>query len=105
MKELQIENISGVDCYEKDGTAYLKLENVARGLGFTTVATSGNEVVRWNMVHKYLEGLSVATSCNGTSYRDNCPDFIPENIFYRLAMKAKNEAAQVFQGLIADGVN
>lgn len=33
MKELQIENISGVDCYEKDGTAYLKLENVARGLG------------------------------------------------------------------------
>lgn len=34
MNELIIENISGVDCYEKDGTAYLKLENVARGLGF-----------------------------------------------------------------------
>ena len=27
-------NIGGVDCYEKDGTAYLKLEAVARGLGF-----------------------------------------------------------------------
>ena len=39
-------NIGGVDCYEKDGTAYLKLEAVARGLGFTRVATSGNEVVR-----------------------------------------------------------
>ena len=97
-------SIGGVDCYEKDGTVYLKLENVARGLGFTTVATSGNEVVRWNMVHKYLEGLSVATSCNGTSYRDNCPDFIPENIFYRLAMKAKNETAERFQALVADEI-
>lgn len=37
MNELQIKSIGGVDCYEKDGTAYLKLENVARGLGFTRV--------------------------------------------------------------------
>ena len=43
----KIENICGVECYEENGTAYLKLESVARGLGFTTVATSGNEVVRW----------------------------------------------------------
>jgi hypothetical protein len=28
-------NISGIECFEKDGTAYLKLETVARGLGFT----------------------------------------------------------------------
>ena len=27
----EIMNIGGVDCYEKDGTAYLKLEAVARG--------------------------------------------------------------------------
>ena len=31
----EIMNISGVDCYEKDGVAYLNLEAVARGLGFT----------------------------------------------------------------------
>ena len=31
-------------------------------------------------------------------------DFIPENIFYRLAMKAKNETAERFQALIADEV-
>lgn len=31
----EIMNISGIECYEKDGTAYLKLETVARGLGFT----------------------------------------------------------------------
>ena len=89
-------NINGIECYEQDGTAYLKLETVARGLGFTQMAKSGNEVVRWERVHKYLEELGVPT----------CGDdgFIPENIFYRLAMKAKNEAAEQFQAVIADEV-
>ena len=35
MSKLEIMNIDGVDCCEQDGTAYLKLEAVARGLGFT----------------------------------------------------------------------
>ena len=89
--------ISGVSCYEKDGTAYLRLEDVARGLGFTTVATSGNEVIRWNRVEKYLNELGFATS-------GERPEYIPENIFYRLAMKAKNETAEKFQALVADDV-
>lgn len=91
-----IMNINGIECFEKNGVAYLKLETVARGLGFTQTAKSGNEVVRWERVHKYLEELSVPT----------CGDdgFIPENIFYRLAMKAKNEAAEHFQAKIADEV-
>ena len=91
-----IMNINGIECFEKDGIAYLKLEAVARGLGFTQTAKSGNEVVRWERVHKYLEELSVPT----------CGDdgFIPENVFYRLAMKAKNEAAEHFQAKIADEV-
>ena len=91
-----IMNISGIECFEKNGVAYLKLETVARGLGFTQIAKSGNEVVRWERVHKYLEELSVPT----------CGDdgFIPENVFYRLAMKAKNEAAETFQAKIADEV-
>lgn len=97
-------NICGVDCYEQNGVAYLRLENVARGLGFTTVAASGNEVVRWNTVYNYLTDLKVvAGSCNG-NYKGNCPDFIPENIFYRLAMKAKNETAEKFQALVADEI-
>lgn len=45
-----IMNICGIDCYEKDGTAYLRLETAARGLGFTRIASSGNEVVRWETV-------------------------------------------------------
>lgn len=104
MSVISITNISGVDCYEENGTAYLRLETVARGLGFTTVAASGNEVVRWNTVYGYLSDLKVvAGSCNG-NYRENCPEFIPENIFYRLAMKAKNETAEKFQAKVADEI-
>ena len=104
MGDTKIISIDGVECYEKDGTAYLKLETVARGLGFTFIAKSGNEVVRWNTVYGYLKDLGVATSCNGASYQDDCPDFIPENIFYRLAMKAKNEVAEKFQAKVADEI-
>lgn len=101
---MNTKNICGVDCYEQNGVAYLRLENAARGLGFTTVAASGNEVVRWNTVYNYLTDLkAVAGSCNG-NYKGNCPDFIPENIFYRLAMKAKNETAEKFQALVADEI-
>lgn len=96
----EIMNIGGVDCYEKDGTAYLKLEAVARGLGFTTTQNVGGTEyvnVRWKRVEEYLEEIGFAT--NGKR-----PDFIPENIFYRLAMKAKNETAERFQALVADEI-
>lgn len=107
MNGLPIIRISGVDCYEKDGVVYLKLENVARGLGFSRIAASGNEVVRWETVRKYLEELGVPASWHGDSPqvgKEGLPDFIPENIFYRLAMKAKNEAAEKFQALVADEI-
>ena len=68
-------NIHGVDCYEKDGIVYLRLETVARGLGFTRIAESGNEVVRWERVDGYLRDLGVPT-CGHDA-------FIPENIFSR----------------------
>lgn len=89
-------NIGGVDCYEKDGTAYLKLEAVARGLGFTQ-QKNGTEYVKWERVSGYLDEL-------GFSPQVGKDGFIPENIFYRLAMKAKNEAAEKFQAKIADEV-
>lgn len=100
-------SISGVDCYEKDGVAYLKLESVARGLGFTEIAASGNECVRWRTVKNHLANLGIATSCDG-----DIPEYIPENVFYRLAMKAKKQrrrdfletlgmAAVMFVGMVA----
>ena len=93
-------NIGGVDCYEIDGTAYLKLEAVARGLGFTqTQEKNGTEYtsVRWERIEKYMEEI-------GFPHKWGKESFIPENIFYRLAMKAKNETAERFQALVADEI-
>ena len=42
----------------KEGTAYLNLEDVARGLGFVRIANSGNEVIRWGTVRRYLTEFS-----------------------------------------------
>lgn len=91
--------ISGVRGYIEDGTAYLNLEDVARGLGFTD-EKNGVEYVRWARVYQYLAELNFATSGEGTQEEK----FIPENIFYRLAMKAKNEVAETFQSKVADEI-
>lgn len=93
----EIITINGVQCYEENGTAYLNLEAVARGLGFTKKADSGNEVVNWTRLRGYLADLGVVQKCT-------TGDFIPENIFYRLAMKAKNETAEKFQAKVADEI-
>lgn len=100
MSATKILNVDGIDCYEKDSTAYLRLETVARGLGFTTTQTvNGTEYVniRWSRVDEYLEEIGFSTF-------GKRPDFIPENIFYRLAMKAKNETAERFQAKAADEI-
>ncbi|SDK01745.1 BRO-N domain-containing protein [Paenibacillus naphthalenovorans] len=95
---MQLITINGVRGYiDENGTARLNLEDVARGLGFTTVARSGNEVVRWNRVNEYLTDL-------GFSHEVGKDTYIAENIFYRLAMKAKNETAEAFQAKVADEI-
>ncbi len=92
----EIMTIQGVECYEVEGTAYLKLETVARGLGFTQ-DKNGVEYVRWETVNSYLEDF-------GFPNKMGKDDFVPENVFYRLAMKARNETAERFQALIADEI-
>jgi anti-repressor protein len=96
VNELQVLNIDGVECYEKDGTAYLRLETVARGLGFIQ-EKNGIEYVRWDRVEGYLSEI-------GFPHKWGKDDFIPENVFYRLAMKAKNEVAERFQAKVADEI-
>ena len=93
---------------DENGTAFFNIEDIARGLGFTQVAKSGNIVVRWERVNKYLRefgfiptnGDGIPTSGDGVTKED----FIPENIMYRLAMKATNETAENFQAWLADEV-
>ncbi len=97
--------VSGVTGYEdKSGVAYLRLEDVVRGLGFTQIAASGNESVRWERVCRYLEEFGAIPTSGDVSQQVAIPEFIPENIFYRLAFKAKNEVAERFQAKVADEI-
>jgi len=52
----------------------------------TTVAKSGNEVVRWARVNNYLHEF-------GFSAQVRKDDFLPENMVYRLGFKASNRKA------------
>lgn len=89
-----IEIIKGVRCYvDKDNVAQLNLEDVARGLGFTQ-NKNGTEYIRWETVTRYLKIF-------GFSQDVGKDEFIPEPIFYLLAMKADNEVARAFQHTIA----
>lgn len=92
-----IQNVRGY--VNETGTAYLNLEDVARGLGFTTVATSGNEIIRWKRVEGYLNDLAYTLVCT-----ERKEEFIPENIFYKLCMKANNDTARKFQDLVCDEI-
>lgn len=89
-----IVNISNVRGYiDQNQTAWLNLEDIARGLGFTQVK-NGVEYVRWETVKHYLQS-------EGFSQEVGKDVYIPENIFYILAMKAKNAVAKKFQRFVA----
>lgn len=111
MNELSVveEIVEGVRCYEKDGVAYLNLEDVAKGLGFTTTQSiNGTEYtnVRWQAVRQYLEDIKFLQEVAKNEFSPQVAKnmYIPENIFYRLAMKAKNETAETFQAKVADEI-
>lgn len=91
---MTIQNVRGY-C-DDQGTAWLNAADVARGLGFTETK-NGVEYIRWRTINGYLKGL-------GFSQEVAKDSFIPENMFYRLAMKANNETAQIFQAKVADEI-
>ena len=53
---------------------------------------------------KYLAEIGFHTCAENGVPTCGHDDFIPENIFYRLAMKAKNEVAEKFQAKVADEI-
>lgn len=77
-----------------DGSISVSAEDTAIGFGWTTVATSGNEVVRWSRFNGFCEELGFPRKCG----KD---DYIPESLYYLLGMKANNERAQKFQRWLA----
>ena len=91
----EIVTINNVRGYiDEKGTAWLNLEDVARGLGFTQIKNK-KEYIRWETVISY---------CNEFSQRVGKESFIPENVFYKLCMKANNEVARTFQDLVCDEI-
>ena len=87
-----INNVRGY--LDDDNTAWLNLEDVARGLGFTQVKNN-KEYIRWETVISY---------CNEFSQLVGKESFIPENVFYRLCIKANNEVAREFQANVCDNI-
>lgn len=102
MELMTIKNVRGY--IDNKGVSYLNLEDVAKGLGFTKerwVASKKENVldVRWNTVKNYCIEF-------GHQFVGDCKldSFIPENIFYKLCMKANNQTARKFQDLVCDEI-
>lgn len=84
----------------ENGESLFNVESVARSLGITQIAKSGNEVVRWERVNKYLN-LSSPQVGTAISQEVGKNDFISEPMVYKLAFKANNEVAEKFQDWLA----
>ncbi|AXH51915.1 ORF6C domain-containing protein [Clostridium perfringens] len=80
-----------------DGSISINAEDGAIGLGWTRKQTiNGKEYfnVLWARMNGFIKELGFAHECA----KD---DFIPESLFYLLAMKANNEVARKFQTWLA----
>lgn len=96
---LEIMNVQDVRGYTgENGVVFLNLEDISRKLGFTQMK-DGVEYVRWGRVERYLNEFHFPTSGEKIS-----EIYIPENIVYRLAMKANNQLANSFQEKLANEI-
>lgn len=84
----------------ENGESLFDVESVARSIGITQIAKSGNEVVRWERVNKYLN-LSSPQVGTVISPQVAKGSFISEPMVYKLAFKANNEVAEKFQDWLA----
>ena len=82
---------------DENGTAFIHIEDAARGLGFVDRKYDGTEYVRWTTMATYLDQAGFSQ----TFAKD---DFIPENAFYLLAMRANSETAKAFQKKVANDI-
>jgi prophage antirepressor-like protein len=86
----EVKIIQNVRAYiDENNVVHINAEDAARGLGFTQDKDNVG-YVRWDRVNTYLAEF-------GFSPQVGKDDFIPEEMFYRLAMKANNGTAVVFQ--------
>ncbi len=76
-----------------DGSISINAEDAAIGLGWTQ-EKNGKIYVKWERINGYCKEFGFSPLV-GKDY------YIPESLFYMLAMKANNERAQKFQKWIA----
>lgn len=96
MNQLQLFSNGNVDLpirIKENGEIEFDAAQSAIGFGICRIAESGNTVVRWERVRKYLLCPQVGTG-----------DFITEPQFYKLAIKANNETAEKFQDWVTEDV-
>lgn len=102
--------VEDIKCYIDDkGVINLSLEDVSYGLGFDfTTEINGKKYnrIRWSRVEKYLLDLEfVPLMAQKDDNKTNLSEmYIPENIFYMLAMKANNSRAKKFQQKVANEI-
>lgn len=90
-------NLQARAIQNEDGSISIDVEDSAIGLGwYKTENKNGKEYksIRWATVEKYCKEL-------GFDNKLAKGDFIPESLFYLLAMKANNKVAQEFQKWLA----
>ncbi|MBJ7624248.1 ORF6C domain-containing protein [Weissella confusa] len=93
----EVQVFNGLKVKEVNGQVMFDAETAAIGLGISQTAKSGNKVVRWERVNKYL---GIPTSGDAIERGD----FITEPQFYKLAIKANNETAERFQDWVTEEV-
>lgn len=76
-----------------DGSISINAEDAATGFGWYQIK-NGREYIKWERVNAYIKEL-------GYSITAGKDDYIPESLFYLLAMKANNDTAQEFKKWIA----
>lgn len=95
---LEVQVFDNLKVKEENGQVLFDAETAAIGLGISEVAKSGNTVVKWTRINKYL---GIDTSVDNRIKRG---DFITEPQFYKLAIKANNETAEKFQDWVTSEV-
>lgn len=81
----------------EDGSISINAEDTARGLGFIQNQNKNGKLyisIRWETINNYCKEFNFPNKL----VKD---DFIPESLFYLLAMKANNEVARKFQTWLA----
>ena len=96
---ITIKNVRGY--IDEKGIAWLNLEDVAKGLGIIKREVKNGK--KYERINKQaLKGWLIEFGIINSE--DDLPEYIQENIFYKLCMKADNEVARKFQDRVCDEI-